>query len=88
VRVIQKKNKKKQTKKDLLKDAPNPTIVRITPYLSLGSETDAAGDLKSMGITHLLNVSISSPNIPITGLGVIMDMSSYIALQESQEASR
>jgi len=61
-------NLKPLSDNDLLKDAPLPTIVRITPYLSLGSETDAAGDLKSMGITHLLNVSISSPNIPITGL--------------------
>jgi len=38
------------------------TMTAITPYLSLGSENDAAGPL--MGITHLLNVSISSPKPP------------------------
>lgn len=52
---------------DLLKDKPTPSIVRITPYLSLGSETDAAGDVDSLGITHLLNTSINSPIIHNTG---------------------
>lgn len=60
-------NLKPLSDNDLIKDKPNPTIVRITPYLSLGSETDAAGDVKSLGITHLLNTSISSPNIQTSG---------------------
>lgn len=60
-------NLKPLSENDLIKDKPKPTIVRITPYLSLGSEGDAAGDVKSMGITHLLNTSISSPNIQTSG---------------------
>ena len=51
---------------EFIKETPKTKIVRITPYLSLGSENDAAGDVKAQGITHLLNVSISSPNIPST----------------------
>ena len=60
-------NLKPLSETDLEKDSPNPTIVRIAPYLSLGSENDAAGDIKALGITHLLNVSISSPNICTSG---------------------
>ena len=60
-------NLKPLSDNDLIKDKPKPTIVRITPYLSLGSESDAAGDVKSLGITHLLNTSINSPNIQTSG---------------------
>ena len=49
-------------------ESPKSSVAKITPYLSLGSEEDAAGDLKKLGITHLLNVSISSPNIVSKGV--------------------
>lgn len=60
-------NLKPLTENDLVEDSPKPSIVRIAPYLSLGSENDATGDIKALGITHLLNVSISSPNICSSG---------------------
>ena len=44
---------------------PEKVIVPITSYLSLGAECNAAGDTSSKGITHLLNASISSPNIKV-----------------------
>ena len=57
-------NLKPLSDNDLIKDKPNPTIVRITPYLSLGSETDAAQIL--LLLTEVHNTLMPSPAGPIT----------------------